>query len=125
MRAVPASTVTSPPHIAASSSCTPSGRVQCQLRKVTGASDRFWVMKINNTIRIRKPAINDDHTLAVRVNLTAVSGGGAASGTGADASGGCSGDTDGSLLMVSFLPLAGVKGTERPGNVGGCRAGGS
>src|SRR5271155_982059 len=109
MRAVPASTVTSPPHIAASRSCTPSGRVQCQPRKVTGASDRFWVMKISNTIRIRKPAINDDHTLAVRVNLTAVSGGGTVSGTGADASGGCSGDTDGSLLISLSIPFSGLK----------------
>ena len=109
MRAVPASTVTRPPQIAAMSNCTPNGRVQCQPKKVTGASVKFWVMKINNTVRIRKPTINDDHTLAVRVNLTAVSGGGRVSGTDVDAAGGCSGDTDGSLLILSSLPFSGPK----------------
>jgi hypothetical protein len=72
-------------------------------------------MKINNTIRIKKPAVSEVHTLAVRVNFTADSGG-AVSGT--DASGGCSGETDGSLLMLSSLPVTGSNGTEPPGNLG-------
>src|ERR1700722_16479597 len=71
-------------------------------------------MKISNTVRIRNPTIRDDHTLAVRVNLTADSGGGTVSGTGADAAGGCSGDTDGSLLMLSSFPFSGPKGTKPP-----------
>jgi hypothetical protein len=62
-------------------------------------------MKTSNTMRIRKPAVNDDHRLAARVYFTADSGG-TVSGTGADASGGCSGDTGGSLLMLFiFTPL--------------------
>src|SRR5271156_6475961 len=109
MRAVPASTVTNPPHIAASSTCTPSGSVQCQLRKVTGASDRFWVMKISNTIRIRKPAVSDDHRLAARVYFTADSVGGAFSCTGGVVVGGSSGDTDESLLMLPSSPFCGRK----------------
>ena len=76
IRAVPASTVSSPPHTAASRIATPNGRLQCQPKKWNVIESVFWVMKINNTIRIRKPAINADHSAAARVNLTAVSGGG-------------------------------------------------
>ena len=52
-----------------------------------------------------------------RVNFTADSGGGALSGTGVAGVGGWSGDTDGSLLMLSSLPFYGREGTEPTGNV--------
>jgi hypothetical protein len=54
----------------------------------------FWVMKINNTIRIKKPKVRDDHRLAARVYFTADSGGatlswaGVLSGAGVVVSGG-------------------------------------
>ena len=79
IRAVPASTVISPPHTAASRMATPSGRVQRKLRKANCADAVFWVMKTSNTMRIKKPAVSDDHKLAARVNFTADSGGGGAS----------------------------------------------
>jgi osmoprotectant transport system substrate-binding protein len=110
--------VISPPPTAANRIATPSGRVQCQPKKASAADPVFWVMKISSTIRIRKPAVNDVHKLAARVNLTADSGGGALSGTGADVVGGWSGDTDGSLLILPSSPFASVRGTEPPGNVG-------
>ncbi|BBZ46874.1 hypothetical protein MPRM_41550 [Mycobacterium parmense] len=31
----------------------------------------FWVMKINSTIRVRKPTVSDDHNAPARVNATA------------------------------------------------------
>jgi hypothetical protein len=45
-------------------------------------------MKINSTMRIRKPAVRDDHKLAARVYFTADSGGAALSGAGVVVSGG-------------------------------------
>jgi osmoprotectant transport system substrate-binding protein len=73
------------------------------LRKANCADAVFWVMKISSTMRIRKPAVSDDHRLAARVYFTADSGGGVLSWAGAVVSGGWSGDTDESLLMLSSL----------------------
>ncbi|MDT5045015.1 MAG: hypothetical protein QOG75_868, partial [Mycobacterium sp.] len=76
-RAVPAATVIRPPPTAANKIDTPSGRLQRQPKKASCTDAVFCVMKISSTMRIRKPAVSDVHTLAVRVNFTADSGVGA------------------------------------------------
>jgi hypothetical protein len=60
----------SPPHTAASSIATPSGRFQCQFKKVNGVGAVFCAMKINRTIKIRNPRINDDQSAPALVNFT-------------------------------------------------------
>src|ERR1700722_17307588 len=70
-----ASTVINPPHTAASSIATPSGRPQCQPRKAKDADSVFWAMNTSKTMRMTKPTISANHSAAARVNLTADSGG--------------------------------------------------
>ena len=98
----------SPPHTAASSMATPSGRLQRQPRKANCPDSVFWVMKTSSTMRIKNPKVRDVHTLAVRVNFTADSGGPGSvlsAGEVVEGSFGLSGDSYGSLLMVPFSPF--------------------
>ena len=74
------------------------------------------MMNTSSRIRITNPAINADHSAAARVNFTADSGVSGVSGVGVTAegsagagngtaSGGRSGDTDGSLVIAPSLPF--------------------
>src|SRR6478752_2578900 len=116
MRAVPAATVSRPPHTAASRTPTPMGRFHSHANKWTVAEAVFCRMNTSSRIRITNPAINADHSAAARVNFTAdsgvpgfddgdvVAGGpeGAGAGTGSI---GRSADADGSLVIAPSLPF--------------------
>src|SRR5262245_21768838 len=138
MRAVPAATVNRPPHTAAASIATPSGRVHCQPRKANCADAVFCAMKISRTIPIKNPGIRAHQSAAVLVNLTAFSRGGAGLAAGAGLASdaflsgwagnggggvspgigerppGRSGDTEGSLVMGSSLPFQAANETTCP-----------
>src|SRR6185503_14553283 len=60
-----------PPATAANRIPTPNGRLHCQARNVICVDTVFCAMKINSTMRIRKPTISATHNAAARVNLTA------------------------------------------------------
>lgn len=101
---MPTATVISPPTTAASKMATPSGKVQCQPKNWNGVDVVFWVMKISNKIRIRNPAIRDDHSAPARVNPMAGSLGAAPGlGTAADLAGGWPGEAGLGLLIGSSL----------------------
>src|ERR1700733_411797 len=112
IRAVPAITVISPPQMAANRIATPSGRFQCQPRKAKFADVVFWVTKVSSTIRISMPTGRAVHAAAARVNLTdsgvvvGVSPDGGTCADGGVASGGCSGDAESSLLIISIFALS-------------------
>ena len=97
---MPTATVIRPPTTAASKMATPSGRLQCQPKNVKGVGAVFWVMNISNKIRIRKPAISDDHSAPARVNPIAGSLGVAPVGGWAGLGGGWLGEAGVWLLIV-------------------------
>src|SRR5258708_7469580 len=113
MREVPAATVSSPPHTAASRIATPTGRFHAQPKRWMVVDSVFCRMNTSSRIRITNPAIIADHSAAARVNFTADSGvdgcvGGVVvtvGGSAGVASDGWSGDTDGSLVMAPSLPF--------------------
>src|ERR1700730_228861 len=74
IRAVPVITVINDPEIAATRNATPTGVLHCQAKKWMVVPSRFWVMKINSTIRVSEPPISAHHAAAVLVNATGDSG---------------------------------------------------
>ena len=58
IRAVPVITVINDPEIAATRNATPTGVLHCQAKKWMVVPSRFWVMKINSTIRVSEPPIS-------------------------------------------------------------------
>src|ERR1700738_4244762 len=74
MREVPAATVSSPPHTAASRIATPTGRFHAQPKRWMVVDSVFCMMNTSSRIRITNPAIIADHSAAARVNFTADSG---------------------------------------------------
>jgi hypothetical protein len=78
---------------------------------VNGVDVVFCAIKISNRIRIRKPAINADHSAPARVNLAVGSfglalgrgGEGGAGGDGRGGGGDGSGEPEGPLLIAPSL----------------------
>src|SRR6476619_5545684 len=112
MRALPAATVSRPPHTAANRTPTPMGRFHSHAKKWTVAESVFCVMNTSSRIRSTKPTISADHSAAARVNFTADSGEtryspAVAVGSGGvpfEEAGGGRGST-GSLVIAPSLPF--------------------